>query len=122
MFSPADLKDAMKQLDLYFDVSAEDFTRLVNLAVNNYKKSHLLPSEIRLGSYYSNGMTGNEMEIRHIVDESASHDAVKDKVIFKIVSDQKQSTSSAVITRVQFAKWAKCEVRRSTDGGWERVV
>ncbi|MCI0507059.1 MAG: HPP family protein [Gammaproteobacteria bacterium] len=121
MFTSEDLQDAMKQLDLYFDVSEEDLTRLVNLAMNHYKKSHLLPSEIRLGRCYSNGMTGDELEIRQIVDESASYDAIKDKVIFKVVSDQKQSTSSAVITRVQFAKWAKYEVRRLTDGGWEKV-
>jgi CBS-domain-containing membrane protein len=121
MFTSEDLQDAMKQLDLYVDVSEEDLTRLVNLAMNHYKKSHLLPSEIRLGRCYSNGMTGSELEVRQIVDESASYDAIKDKVIFKIVSEQKQSTSSAVITRVQFAKWARQEVRKTEGGGWERV-
>ncbi|WP_455208628.1 HPP family protein [Kaarinaea lacus] len=121
MFTSEDLQQAMKQLDLYFDVGEEDLTRLVNLAVNNYKKSHLLPSEIRLGRYYSNGKTGDELEIRRIVDESAHHDAVKDKVIFKVVSEQKESTSSAVVTRVQFAKWARYEVKRLEGGDWERV-
>lgn len=121
MFTSEDLQEAMKQLDLYFDVGEEDLTQLVNLAINNYKKSHLLPSEIRLGRYYSNGKAGDELEVRRIVDESASHDAVKDKVIFKVVSEQKESTSSAVVTRVQFARWARHEVKRKEGGGWERV-
>ena len=120
MFASSDLQEAMKELDLYFDVSEEDLTRLVNLAVNNYKKSYLLPSEIRLGKYYSNGKIGDEMEVRQVVDESAHQDASKDMVIYKIVSDNKQSTSSEVVTRVKFAKWAKYKVLR-TESGWQQV-
>jgi len=120
MFASADLQEAMKQLDLYFDVGEEDLTRLVNLAINNYKKNHLLPSEIRLGRYYSNGKLDDEQEIRRVVDDSSHHDAAKDMVIFKIVSDQKQSTSSDVVTRVQFAKWARFEVTKVGDT-WEQV-
>jgi CBS domain-containing membrane protein len=120
MFTSHDLQLAMKELDLLFDVSEEDLTRLVNLAVINYKKSHLLPSEIRLGKYYSNGKAKDEMEIRHVVDESSHNDAVKDMVIYKLVGVTKQSTSSAVTTRVQFAKWAKHEVQQTKDG-WEVV-
>ena len=120
MFAPEDLQEAMKQLDLYIDVQEEDLTRLVNLAINNYKKNHLLPSEIRLGRYYSNGKLEGEQEIRLVVDESSHHDAAKDMVIFKIVSDQKQSTSSDVITRVQFAKWARFEVRKVGEV-WEKM-
>jgi CBS domain-containing membrane protein len=120
MFASEDLQEAMKQLDLYFDVGEEDLTRLVNLAINNYKKNHLLPSEIRLGRYYSNGKLEDEQEIRRVVDESSHHDAAKDMVIFKIVSEQKQSTSSDVVTRVQFAKWARFEVTKVGDA-WEQV-
>jgi len=121
MFSSEDLQDAMKQLDLYVDINEEDFTRLVNLAVNNYKKSHLLPTEIQLGHYYSNGKTDDEREIRLVVDESVNKDPAKDKVIYKIAGEQKQSTSSAVVTRVQFARWAKHEVRKMADGKWENI-
>jgi len=120
MFTSSDLQVAMKELDLYFDVNEEDLTRLVNLAVNNYKKSHLLPAEIRLGKYYSNGKGADDLEVRLVVDESAHHDAVKDMVIYKIADENKQSTSSAVTTRVQFAKWAKYEVLK-TENGWEKV-
>jgi len=119
MFASEDLKEAMKQLDFYIDVGEEDLTRLVNLAINNYKKNHLLPSEIRLGRCYSNGKPEDEQEIRRVVDESSHHDAEKDMVIFKIVSEKKQSTSG-VITRIQFAKWARYEVRREGKE-WEKV-
>lgn len=120
MFASEDLQEAMKQLDLYVDMREEDLTRLVNLAISNYKKNHLLPSEIRLGRYYSNGRMDAEQEIRYVVDESSHHDAAKDMVIFKVVGDQKQSTSSAVITRIKFAKWARYEVRKEGED-WERV-
>jgi len=120
MFTSQDLQQAMKELDLYFDVSEEDLTRLVNLAVINYKKSHLLPSEIRLGRYYTNGKRGDEQEIRHVVDESAHVDVNKDMVIYKIVGEGKHASGSAVIPRVQFAKWARHEVVR-VEGQWQQV-
>ena len=120
MFTSEDLQLAMKELDMYFDVSEEDLTRLVNLAVNNYQKAHLLPSQIRLGKYYSNGRSGDQREIRHVVDESSNMDAAKDMVIYKVVSADKLSTSSEVISRIKFAKWARYEVRK-TEQDWERL-
>jgi len=121
MFTSEDLQLAMKELDLYFDVSEEDLTRLVNLAVINYKKAHLLPSEIRLGRYYANGKTDDEQEIRHVVDESSHNDASRDMVIYKVISESSRSTGSAVVPRVQFAKWARFEVRREQDNKWTKV-
>ena len=120
MFTSEDLQLAMKQLDLYFDVSEEDLTRLVNLAVINYKKAHLLPSEIRLGRYYANGRSEDELEIRHVVDESLHDDVSRDMVIYKVMNSGTSATGSAVVPRVQFAKWARYEVRREQES-WERV-
>ncbi|MGD8566802.1 MAG: HPP family protein [Gammaproteobacteria bacterium] len=120
LFTSDDLRQAMKQLDLYVDVNEEDLARLVNLSVHNYQQSHLLPSQIRLARYYSNGLDGDRLEVRQIIDESPSSDAARDRVIYKVVSHQRQSTGSEVITRVQFAKWARYEVTK-TDDGWKNV-
>lgn len=118
LFASDDLRQAMKQLDLYVDVNEHDLVRLVDLAVHNYQKSHLLPSQIRLGRYYSNGLGGDLLEVRQIVDESPSSDTVNDRVIYKVVSHQRQSTGSEVVTRIQFAKWARYEVSK-TKYGWK---
>lgn len=122
MFTSQDLQRAMKELDLFFDVSEQDLTRLVNLAVNNYQKSHLLPSQIRLGRYYSNGRSGEQQEIRQVIDESSHKDAAKDMVIYKVVSAPHGATSNEVMARVNFAKWARYEVSRETNGWQQREL
>lgn len=115
----ADFVYALSQLDSFVDVSEEDLLRIYELATGRAASRHLRPDQVRLGHAYSNGEQGDAWEIREVVDESRSADPARDKIIYKVVAGL-HARSSGVMTRGEFARWAKYEVVRHGNG-WRRA-
>ena len=115
----ADFVYALSQLDSFVDVSEEDLLNIYTLATGQARHRHLAPADIRLGAAYSNGEQGEEWSVREIVDEHRSDDPEKDRVIYKVVAGTGRR-DTGVVTRTEFARWAKYEVVRHGEG-WKRT-
>lgn len=115
----ADLVSALAQIDSYIDVSEHDLLRIYELATGQADQRQLATDRIVLGHYYSNGAFGADWCVRLIVDESPHTDPDRDMVVFKVAAGQGLRTSG-VISRTEFARWAKHELVRD-DENWKRV-
>ena len=117
--STADLSFALRKMESFVDVSAQDLTEIYALALQHARDTHLQPLHIRPGLYYSNGRYGESWSVRHIVDESGATDPDKDKVIYRVVAGHGRR-SSGTCTRAEFARWAKYQVTRN-ENSWNRI-
>ncbi len=117
--STEDLSFALRRMESFVDVSAQDLTEIYTLALQHARDAHLQPAHIRPGHYYSNGRYGENWSVRHIVDESGITDPDKDKVIYRVVAGNGRR-SSGTCTRAEFARWAKYQVVRN-ENSWNRV-
>jgi len=115
----ADLVVALSQIDSIIDVSEHDLLRIYQLATGTAEQRQLPVERIRLGHYYSNGEFGAGWSVRQIVDESHHEDPQKDSVVYNVVAGD-QLRTSAVITRAEFARWARSELARD-DENWKRI-
>ena len=113
-----DLEFALKQMNLYVDVSNADLERIYQLA-RNRSKTQLGLHQIKLGAYYSNGEYGGDWSIRQVVDESNDPRPNRDYIIYKVVAGQGRR-SSGTSSREDFARWAKYEVCLN-ENSWQRV-
>jgi CBS-domain-containing membrane protein len=113
-----DLVYALSEVDSFIDVSEQDLITIYDLATKGAHGSGLSAADIKLGHYYSNGKYGNEWAVRQVVDES-DPDTLHGSVIFKTVAGAGRR-SSGVLTRDDFARWAKHELQRN-DENWIRV-
>jgi len=117
--SHEDLVYALHEVDSFIDVSEQDLLAIYKLATRRSLASQLSPGELKPGHYYSNGKYGSEWSVRQIVDESGGPGGPENMLIYKVVAgDGRRSTG--VVTRQEFANWAKHEVYRD-DENWHRV-
>jgi CBS domain-containing membrane protein len=114
-----DLEYALKQMNLYVDVSNADLKRIYQLA-RNRNTAQLEMGQIKLGHYYSNGEYGSDWCVRQVVDESSDPRPNRDQIIYKVVAGQGRR-SSGTISREDFARWAKYEVYLN-ENSWQRVA
>lgn len=114
-----DLEYAMRQMNLYIDVSDDDLEKIYQLAVNRHQ-GELTAQDIKLGHAYSNGEYGNDWSVRQIVDESDKKNPAKDLVIYKVVAG-KDRRNSGTLSREEFTRWAKYEVYLN-ESSWQRVT
>lgn len=117
--STEDLSFALRRMESFIDVSAQDLTEIYALALQHARDNHLQPAHIRPGMYYSNGRYGENWSVRHIVDESGASDPNKDTVIYRVVAGNGRR-SSGTCSRAEFARWAKYQVARN-ENSWNRV-
>jgi CBS-domain-containing membrane protein len=115
-----DLVYALSHIDSFVDISEAELLRIYELATGPGGRQRLQPEQILLGHYYSNGATSDHWSVRHIVDESPSVDPGKHRVIYKTVAGAGRGTSG-VLTRSEFANWARYEVVRDKQE-WKRLV
>lgn len=115
-----DLVYALSQLDSFIDASEEDLLQIYELATGRGAGQVYRPEQIRLGANYSNGSFDDDWAVRQVVDESPHADPEKDRVIYKTVAGTGRG-KSGVLTRAEFAKWARHEVTRDEEN-WKRVV
>lgn len=115
----ADFVYALSQLDSFVDVNEDDLLRIYELATGQARARHLAAADIRIGGAYSNGREGDDWSVREIVDESRSSDPQKDRVIYRVVAGAGRR-DTGVMTRAEFARWAKYQVVRQGEG-WKRA-
>lgn len=103
------IEQAMADMDLVMDVTAEDLQRVIELSLRHARHKQLTPKQILLHHFYTNGRHGPEWSVRRIIDESSSTDPKKDMVIYRVVEGRGFNTADSC-TRAEFAHWAAREV------------
>lgn len=103
------IEQALSDMDLVVDLTPDDLQRLFTLTLQHADKQQLVPQQIRLGHYYTNGRHGTAWSVRRIIDESCSDDPRKDMVIYRVVEGQGIRGADSC-TRTEFAQWAAREV------------
>lgn len=114
-----DFVHALSEVDSFIDITEHDLIRIYELATKSRESRHFDPSELKLGSFYSNGKYGNEWGVRRIIDLSAHKDSKKRSLVYRVVVGAGRRTTVVTPSKA-FAKWAKYEVRR-IEGNWRRV-
>jgi CBS-domain-containing membrane protein len=114
-----DLVMALSEIDSFIDVSEDDLLRIYEIATGKAEQRHLVPADIILGRYYSNDAFGDEWSIRQVVDASPHASPDRDMVVYKVVAGFGKH-NSGVLTRGEFARWARHEVCRD-DENWKRI-
>lgn len=114
-----DLVYALSQIDSYVDISEDDLLRIYALATGKERQRRFDPARILPGHYYSNGQHSDSWSVRQIVEASPGRDRERDMVVYKVVAGAGHR-GSGVLTRVEFAAWAREELIRDGDD-WKRV-
>jgi CBS domain-containing membrane protein len=114
-----DLEHALRQMNLFIDVSHENLERIYQLARNRIN-SNLSQQQIKLGHFYSNGEYGNNWSVRQVVDESDKTRPGQDEIIYKVVAG-KDRRNSGTLSREDFTRWSKYEVELN-ENSWQRVA
>ncbi len=114
-----DLVYALSQIDSFVDISEDDLLRIYALATGKERQRHFDPVRILPGHYYSNGQHSDNWSVRQVVDASPGHDPEKDMVVYQVVAGAGRR-GSGVLTRAEFADWAREELTRDGNN-WKRV-
>jgi CBS-domain-containing membrane protein len=114
-----DMVYALSQIDSFVDISEEDLLRIYALATGKERQRCFDAARILPGHYYSNGQHSGNWSVRQIVDASPGGDPEKDMVVYKVVAGAGRR-GSGVLTRAEFADWAREELARDGDA-WKRV-
>lgn len=117
--SREDLEHALQQMNLYVDISHDDLERIYQLAKNR-SQTQMPVDHVRLGHYYSNGEYGSNWSVRQVVDEADKPRPGRDLIIYKVVAGNGRR-SSGMVTRDEFAQWARYEVYLN-ENSWQRVA
>jgi len=112
-----DIRYAIEQMDMVVDVTDDDLEEIYRLARRHASEGHLVSAQILLGKSYSNGDYGDDWSVRQVIDEATQPG--RDQVIYRVVAG-KNRRSTGVITREEFANWARYEVFRN-ENSWQRV-
>lgn len=110
----ADFVAALHRIGTFVDITEDEFIRLRRLMREAAARRHMEPADIRLGAYYSNGVSGDGWSVRRIVDaDPGSSDG---NVIWRSVAGHDRN-ETGISTRRDFAAWARCEVVRA-ENAW----
>ena len=104
-----DFSAAMRDLDAYFDITAEGLTELLERAKQHAERNLEHPDHIEPGHYYSNGKLGRGWSVRQIIDANDSPGQRHDQVTFKTVAGD-GSWHTGVCERNEFRQWARFRV------------
>lgn len=103
------IQQAIKDMDIVVDVTAEDLNRLFLLALDHAEQDRLTADQIKLGHYYTNGRHGRSWSVRQVIDEAPNPDPENDLIIYRCSEGAHYGRSNSC-TREEFAKWAAREV------------
>jgi len=109
---------ALQKLNHYVDVSNQDLENIFQLA-RQTSSSEFNIEDLKLGHYYSNGLSGDGWAIRRLIDESDSLPTNDSLIIYKVVAG-KGRQENGTMKRQEFARWVKYEVHLKNNT-WERV-
>lgn len=110
---------ALSELDSFIDISENELLRIYDLVTKRQQDSAISYQELKNGHYYSNGEYGDIWSVRQIVDWAEADDSGEEKLIYKVIAGANRRNSD-VMTKNEFAHWAKYEVTRDEEN-WRRV-
>ncbi len=116
--SHSDIQYALHEINSVLDISEEDLARVFQLASEHAKHARLEAWQIRLHGYYSNGRYGEEWAVRQVVDLAPGPEPARDRIVYRIVEGKGRGESD-VVSRNEFARWARFEVFRE-ESSWRR--
>lgn len=116
-FTHADFMAALARIGTFVDISEDEFKRLTDLTQASVEERRLKPEDIKVGNYYSNGAFGVDWAVRRVVDADPAN--AEGSVIWRVVAGRDRN-ASGLSSRLEFARWADCEVVRS-ESTWVRA-
>jgi len=108
--SQASIEKAMREMDVYVDITVEELQALMEKSLKNEHGSGIHPEKVVVGNYFANGRPGAEWSVRKIIDESKSNNPDHDLVIYEIVEGSGERLTDSC-SRAAFAQWAAFEVK-----------
>jgi len=116
--SERDLEKALAAMNSTIDISGQDLVDIYRLARQNKNSARLQPEQLQLGHYYSNGLYGEDWQVRQIIDIGHPMTSPDNLLIYKVVAGAgRRSTSSSRFDA--FARWASYEVFLN-ENSWQR--
>ena len=116
--SEKDLEAALEEMDSTIDVSGQDLAEIYRLARQHIVDHRLDPGQLRLGRCYSNGLYGDDWQVRQIIDMKSSNAAPEDLLIYKVVAGANRRRNGTA-SFADFARWASYEVFLN-ENSWQR--
>jgi hypothetical protein len=115
---------ALSEIDSLIDVSESDLLRIYDLVTQRHESTGEDFKDLVPGKYYSNGAYGDSWAVRQIIDwdyenSTGISQPDEEQLIFKVVAGNNRR-STGVMTKKDFARWAKHEVVRDEEN-WRRV-
>lgn len=108
-----DLEYALREIDTFIDVDADDLARIYSYARKHAE--HSLPAEdLRLEACYSNGAYGAQWSVRCITRLEG------DMVHYRVMAGTGRRDTGHCTTET-FCNWARYQVERN-ENSWQRVV
>lgn len=101
--SNADLEHAMREMNLYMDITEEDLARLYLLAKRHHAATGIEPESVHAGHCYSNGRVGADWCVRKVTREGGPGPG--DRIWYRVVGGDEASRQENC-TREEFARWA----------------
>jgi CBS domain-containing membrane protein len=117
-FTEQHLARAMNDIDALIDISDDQLQQVYQALARQQESTHITQEKLKLGAFYSNGLSGDAWAVRQIIDSSEPA-ARKQQIIYKTIAGANKG-EIRVINRALFATWAHYEVRAGA-GRWERI-
>ncbi|MDX5334369.1 MAG: HPP family protein [Gammaproteobacteria bacterium] len=97
-----DLEFAMRELNLYLDMTEDDMARLYLLARRHHEEAdHVAAEDIRVGECYSNGPVGPDWVVRKVIGLGED-----DRVVYREIGGAGKPENGGTASREDFARWA----------------
>ncbi|HDP88476.1 MAG TPA: HPP family protein [Thioalkalivibrio sp.] len=110
-----DLEFAMRELNLYLDMTEDDMARLYLLARRHHEEADQVGADdIRIGECYSNGPVGPGWLVRKVIGLSDD-----DRVIYREICGPPTAETGGATSREDFARWAHHRVDPARLGNGE---
>lgn len=110
---------ALSEFDSFIDISENDLLKLYDLVTQRQQETAIPYKQLKHGHYYSNGEYDDLWSVRQIVDWAETEESGEEKLIYKVIAGANRR-NSGVMTKNEFARWARHEVIRDEDN-WRRV-
>lgn len=110
---------ALSEIESFIDISENQLIKIYELVTQRHQDTAIHYQELKHGHYYSNGEHGDLWSVRQIVDWAEAEDSGEEKLIYKVIAGADRR-NSAVISKNEFARWARHEVIRD-ENNWRRV-
>jgi CBS-domain-containing membrane protein len=100
------IQEAIARTEVVVDISEDNIKRIIDLAQEILQEEQANEFDLRIGGYYSNGLSGQQWSVRQVVDQRAHEQSRQHLVVYRVVEGVgKGRTDSCNL--IEFAQWAK---------------